>query len=153
MKSLSKYIFITLLWVVGGILSWLCAIYIFTNFISSLIIPVTTYFMGRFSSSAILSLSRFVLFNISDFIMVFLFSIILSILTGVKKIWVIGFIAGATGYTIYLNIIDIITDMKYYGGLPPWVVSPWWHFMISSFVIIPFLAWIGCRLGGKKRQK
>lgn len=143
-----KYFAIAFLWFIMGFVCSLAGIYSFTEGVSHFVMPVTNYLLTTAYPKFSLTLADFVLFHVADYFFIVLFAFLLAVATGRKVIWFVAFIIGTLaipfyGLTTYLNQQD-----KSAGFLSSVI-----QILISSFLIVPFIAWLGLTLGNKYRTK
>jgi len=142
-----------LLWLAGGILSWVLSSLLFSYLLSPFAPPAYDFFREAFSSTVIVKIALFAFLQAPYYGISFLSAIILSSVTGIQKTWLLAFIIGATAYTIYISMAGILFYSDYYDTLPSWVLHEWLQSMISSLVMIPLLVWAGARVGILIKQK
>ena len=141
------------LWTAGGFLSWLSALCFFSYVLFPLVTPVVS--ISKVSIASIIAgyTLVFIIMHLSDYLMALLFSMALAFMSGRNTIWIIGFIIGAVGYTVYVSFENLIYYMGTYDTLPSWALVAWIQSMISSFIIIPLLSLLGVQLGTKIRKR
>jgi hypothetical protein len=146
MKENNKVYLIAALWFICGNLTWKSAAYLFGNFTSHLVFPIFSF------TNKVLHIhlrAAFVVYTITDLIIIFLIALLLSTVTGKRNIWNLTYIVGAVGWPLYYTIrnhIDI-----YHHNLPVWntlILS------ITVLVIItPLVAWVGTILGNQYQMR
>ncbi len=142
-----------LLWLAGGILSWVLSNLLFSYLFSPFATAVYNFFQETFSSTVIVKIAFFTLFQAPYYGISFSCAILLSSMTGMQHKWLLAFILGATAYTVYISMAGILFYSGYYDTLPTWAFLEWLQSMISSLVIIPLLAWAGAHIGNLIREK
>ena len=140
MISIKKKFLITALWFICGNLTWKSAAYVFGNFSSFLIFPNNVLH--------IYYRPAFVVYTITDLIIVFLSACLLSVATGKKSIWILAYIVGVVGWPLYSTIRSHLEMFQHnLPALDTLVLS------ISVLLIItPLAAWLGSTLGNQFRQ-
>jgi len=132
-----------------GFLCSLAGIYSFTYGVSHLITPITNYLLTTAHPKFTLTLTDFILFHIADYFFIILFASLLSVATGKKVFWFNAFVIGTLAIPfsrliIYPNQNDILSGMTI-GSLS--------QLLISRFLLVPVIAWMGLVLGNKYRIK
>ena len=141
------------LWTAGGFLSWLSALYLFTYVLSPITSPTVSFAQDSIVSIIAGYTLVFLIMHVSDYLMALLFSTALATATGRNTIWIIGFIVGAVGYTVYVSSESLIYYLDYFDALPTWALVAWSESMISSFIIVPLLSLLGVHIGIKLRKR
>jgi uncharacterized membrane protein YeaQ/YmgE (transglycosylase-associated protein family) len=156
MISNTKSCLIALFWLVCGFLSRLLAGYLFSFGTSNLLEP-TSKFMG-----SILHLNlragfiAFILFHITDLIIVFSIAFLLARATQKRKLWFFAFIFGVIGPPLYDTISYNIAVKNYYGPYTEdtaQLVRAVIGTVIADLIITPLVAWLGVTLGNHFRQR
>lgn len=141
------------LWIAGGFLSWLSAYFLFTYILSPMASPAVSFAQESLTSIIAGYVLVFMIMHLSDYLMALLFSMALAFIAGRNTIWIIGFIIGAVGYTVYVSFENLIYYIGYYDTLPSWALVAWIQALISSLVMIPLLSLLGVHLGTKLRKR
>lgn len=144
MKEQYKTYLIAALYFISGFLTWLSAGYIFNGGTANLIEPTARFMMTVFHFSLGIGDTAFLLYTISDLIIVFFYILLLSIITGKRNIWNITYIIGAIGLPLYHTIRNHIVFYKH--DLPVWGTL---LASLAAYCIIPLLVWVGANLGNK----
>ena len=137
-----KSLLIIALWFICGNLTWLSASYFFNRGTSYLIPPTLNFMRTVLHLSFGTSYIAFLLYTISDLIIVFFIVFLLSRATGKRNIWLLMFIVGAIGFPLYYTIRNHI--VMYHDKLPVWdTLIP---ALTAKLIIIPLLSWLGAIL-------
>jgi hypothetical protein len=137
MTKNNKGYLIEALWFICGNLTWKSAAYVFGNFTSLLIFPNNVLHIHYRSA--------FVVYTITDLIIVFLIASLLSMATGKRNIWILTYIVGVVGWPLYYTLRNHIEMFQY--NLPIWdtlILS-----LIVLVIITPLVAWAGSLLGNQ----
>jgi hypothetical protein len=145
MKNNKNYL-IAALWFICGNLTWKSAPYLFGNFTSHLVFPIYNF------TNEVLHIhlrAAFMVYTITDLIIIFLIALLLSMATGKRNIRILTYIVGAVGWPLYYTIRNHIAI--YQEKLPVW------NTLILSItvllIITPLVAWAGTILGNRYRMR
>lgn len=144
-----KSLLIIALWFICGNLTWLSAGYLFNPVTSYLIDPTFNFMKTVSNLSFMINYIPFLLYTLSDFIIVFFVAFLLSRATEKRNIWLFIFIVGTSGAPLYYTIRNHIA--LYHHKLPVWdTLIPE---LIAKLIIIPLLTWLGAILGNRYHAK
>ncbi len=132
---------IAALWFICGYLTWIAASYVFGNFTSRLIEPNNILHIYWHPG--------FVLYTITDLIIVFLLAFLLSTASGKKNIWTLTYIVGTVGLPLYSAIRSHINIWQH--NLP--VLETLIPSLTVLMTITPVIAWAGVSFGNKYGKK
>lgn len=141
MISVKEKLLLTALWFVCGNLTWKFSAYVFGNFSSLLIFPNNVLHIHYRPA--------FVVYTITDLIIVFLIACLLSAATGKKNIWTITYIVGVVGWPLYSTIRSHYEMLQHnLPALDTLILS-----VAVLLIITPLVAWLGVTLGNQYRVK
>lgn len=141
MISIKKKFLIAALWFICGNLTWKSAAYVFGNFSSLLIFPNNVLHIHYKPA--------FVVYTITDLVIVFLIACLLSVATGKKNIWILTYIVGVVGWPLYSAIRSHLQMFQH--NLP--ALNTLIPSIAVLLVITPLAAWLGVTLGNQFRQR
>lgn len=141
MKAIKKEFLITALWFICGNLTWKSAAYVFGNFTSLIVFPNNVLHIHYRPA--------FVVYTITDLIIIFLIAFLLSVATGKKNIWVLTYIVGVIGWPLYYTLRNHIAGFRH--NLP--VLDTLFLSIAVLVIITPLTALLGVTLGSKFRQR
>ncbi len=147
------YPVITLIWAISGFLSWYLSTYIFT-FVITPAVPGAMAFMREYTSSQVLlDLYLMALSHISDYVLGFLFALILAVFSNFSKARMGFYIFAMSILPIYYHIIQLIEYKRYYAGWPYWMFASIGMGCLSILICSPLFASIGGVLGNFYRTR
>jgi hypothetical protein len=132
---IKKKILIAVFWFYCGTLSWKIAAYIFDKFSSHLIFPYNLLHIPY--------KPPFVVYSITDLIIVFLIACLMSVATGKKITWILAYIVGIVGSPLYWVIRSHFEAFQL--NLP--VLDTLIPSLAVLLILKPLTAWIGVTLG------
>ena len=140
-------ILIPFLWMGAGFLSWYTSKYVFSYFMSPLFIEQLRTINTGTQSLIIKNMANMIFVNVGDFLLCFLFSILLSYFTNFTKYRFSMFIFGAIAIGLYLRVESLINQMQIYSEPPFWAMTSYVQGFISLLLIIPLISLLGCKIG------
>jgi hypothetical protein len=146
-------ILIPLIWMSTGFLSWYLSTYFFSNFLSMLLIDRLRTINTLTQSLFIKNLANMIYANLADFVLCFLFSMLLSYFTKFTKYRISMFIFGAIAISLYVRIEKLFNQIKIYSEVPSWAMTSYLQGSISLLIIVPILSLMGCKTGQFLRIK
>ena len=146
-----REIFITILWLASGVLSWLLSIYLFFYVTAPLLIGFSRNVNTTIHSAFIRNAANLFYTTISISFLCFVFALLLSLFGRYTKIRLTLFVLGAVVFKFYAKILALINYMKLFPNLSPW--ASFGPEFISILFIVPLFSILGSRSGSflKKR--
>lgn len=142
---------VAVIWLLAGCLCWLAGVYVFSYGTSPLVLPSTKFIMS--TSPSLLTPLHFGLFHGTALILIFLFSTILSVICGKRRIWFVALMLWPVCFPMYSSIQDLIQYVHHYPKLPSWVVSWFSQAVLAYLFFTPLLGWAGMVVGNKLYRK
>ncbi len=142
-----KYYITAFFWIISGYLCWLSSIYTFSYVTSNVLFSVVKFVKSI--SPSLNYLNTFIIFRLTDYILIFLFAFVMSLISGKKIIWFIGFLIWPIGVGLYYTIHCMRAYMALYPTLPSWVIYWLIESIIVYIIFIPLVGWLGVILGNK----
>lgn len=146
-------ILVPLIWMGTGFLSWFLSKYLLSYFLSPLFIERLRTINTVIQSLLIKTVANMIFVNMADFVSCFLFSVILSYFTNFTKYRFSMFIFGAVAVSLYLRVEGLLNQIPIYSEMPSWALTSYIQGFISLLLIIPFLSFMGCKIGRFLRTK
>lgn len=140
-------ILIPLLWMSVGFLSWYLSKYLFSYLLSPLLIEQLRTINTVTQSLLIKNMANMIYANGADYVLCFLFSVLLSYLTKFTKFRIAMFISGAIAISLYVRVEGLLNQIKSYAELPSWAMPSHVQGFISLLLIVPLISLLGCKLG------
>jgi hypothetical protein len=118
-----------------GVISLLKKYEIFEG--ASIVVELILYFFSYFS----------------HVISVFIGALFLSLATGVRKFWALGFIFATIALGFYVVIEPILISPYSHSDMPKYIFRPFIAGMAAYLLVIPLVVWSGCFMGNLIRKK
>jgi hypothetical protein len=142
-----KNLLIYLLWLCTGILSWYLSKYLFSYVVSPVFINWVRKVNTIMHSAVINGLVNLFYTYLSQFLLCFVFAMILSVWTACTRLRLALFVAGAIAVGTYANIQFAAGAVGTAAGTPAWITTIVLQAVIAMLIIVPLLSKAGCKLG------
>ena len=147
---------VPMVWLSTGFLSWFLSIYLFLYLLSPLFIQIVRKINANDQTVILKSITNILFTNMADFMLCFLFAIILSYFSQNTKARLALFIFGALAAHIYTHVEVLVNYIKIYSEFPEWALTSVLQGYISLLLMVPLLSYLGGKIGsyykGKKKS-
>ncbi len=152
-ESLPGKTLISLLWLLCGVFSWYVGLVLSTSVVSPFLARWIIIPGGIPFSQVILGVAEILFFRAGDYITAFLATAVLCSLTGYRRWRLLGFVVGANGYPLYVDVAQLFVYLDSYPKVPSWVLGWSLRAMGPTVIVPPLAAWLGCIVGRKLRLR
>jgi len=146
-SSTDRQWFIPFMWMGIGLVSGYLSNYLFSYVLSPLLIEAVRATNANTRSVILQNMVNMVFTNMADFMLCFLFAMLLSYFTKFTVLRVLLFVFGAIAISLYARIEGLIGYMGTYSELPAWAVASEMEGLISLVLIIPLCSIAGSQVG------
>ncbi len=138
---------------VGKYLSIYLSIYLFSYGTGHFLSAIYSHITNVYDSVIIINSAHFLVFYVTSLSLVFLFSVVLSITTGVKNIWSFLFFVSNVMLSISEKIRLYIIYSDRFETFPSWVTIQIIESIVAYLIMVPLLVWLGNISGNKFRNQ
>ena len=138
---------IPFMWMGIGLVSGYLSNYLFSYIWSPLLIETVRATNANTQSVILKNIVNMVFANMADFMLCFLFAMVLSYFSKITFLRGLLFVFGAISISLYTQMVRLIGYMGTYSELPSWAVASEMQGLISLLLIIPLCSIAGSKLG------
>ena len=138
---------IPFMWMGIGLVSGYLSNYLFSYVLSPLLIKAVRATNANTQSDILKNIVNMFFANMADFMLCFLFAMVLSYFTKSTNLRLLLFVFGAIAISLYAQIEGLIGYMGTYSELPSWAVASEMQGLISLLLIIPLCSFAGSKVG------
>jgi len=142
-----RKLLIPFMWMGIGLVSGYFSNYLFSYILSPILIEAVRATNANTRSVILKNMVNMVFANMADFMLCFLFAMLLSYFTKFTILRVSLFVFGAIAISLYAQIERLIDYMGIYSELPAWAVASEMQGLISLVLIIPLCSIAGSQAG------
>ena len=139
--------FIPLMWLSIGFVSGYLSKYLFSYVLSPVLIKVVRATNANTQSDLLTKIINMCFANMADFMLCFLFAMVLSFFTKSTKLRLLLFVFGAITINLYVQIEGLIGYMGFYAEFPSWAIASSMQGLVSLLLIIPLCSFAGSKVG------
>lgn len=148
-----RKLWICILWMSAGLLSWYLSAFLFTYVVSPAFIKPVRAINAMSGAPIIKTVANMLFVYFSDFLLCFMAALILSFYTRTTKTRLVLFILGAIVFRLVAQADIAMSHLRHYSALPPWALKSLLPGLIPPLLIIPLVSMSACRLGRFIRMK
>lgn len=148
-----RKITIPFIWMSTGVLTWYLSAYLFSYIVSPFFIRYVRTINAVTHSVFIKDIANMFFTNISDFILSFIFALILSLITKFTWFRLALYIFGAIAFSVYGNLENLTNYIRIYPELPSGAMTSFILGFISLLLLVPISALAGSKLGTYIKMK
>ena len=145
--------FIPLMWLSIGFVSGYLSKYLFSYVLSPVLIKVVRATNANTQSDLLTKIINMCFANMADFMLCFLFAMVLSFFTKSTKLRLLLFVFGAIAINLYVQIEGLIGYMGFYAEFPSWAITSSMQGLVSLLLIIPLCSFAGSKVGSWIKMK
>ena len=142
-----RKLLIPFMWMGIGLVSGYLSNYLFSYVLSPLLIEAVRATNANTRSVILQNMVNMVFTNMADFMLCFLFAMVLSYFSKITFLRGLLFVFGAISISLYAQIEGLIGYMGTYSELPSWAVASEMQGLISLLLIIPLCSIAGSKVG------
>ncbi|MBR9984501.1 MAG: hypothetical protein KFF68_01200 [Desulfosarcina sp.] len=138
---------IPFMWMGIGLVSGYLSNYLFLYIWSPLLIETVRATNAITQSVIVKNIVNMVFANMADFMLCFLFAMVLSFFTKSTKLRLLLFVLGAIAINLYVQVERLIGYMGFYAEFPSWAITSPMQGLVSLLLIIPLCSIAGSKVG------
>ena len=138
---------IPFMWMGIGLVSGYLSNYLFSYIWSPLLIDAVRATNANTRSVILQNMVNMVFANMADFMLCFLFAMVLSYFSKITFLRGLLFVFGAISISLYTQMVRLIGYMGTYSELPSWAVASEMQGLISLLLVIPLCSFAGSKVG------
>jgi len=138
---------IPFMWLGVGFVAGYSSKFLFSYILSPLLIETVRATNANTQSVLLMNMVNMAFANMANFMLCFLFAMLLSYFNKFTILRVLLFILGAITISLYAKIEGLIGYMGIYSELPTWAVASEMQGLISLLLIIPLCSFAGSKVG------
>ena len=138
---------IPLMWLSIGFVSGYLSKFLFSYVLSPVLIKAVRATNANTQSDLLTKIINMCFANMADFMLCFLFAMVLSFFTKSTKLRLLLFVFGAIAINLYVQIEGLIGYMGFYAEFPSWAITSSMQGLVSLLLIIPFCSLAGSKAG------
>jgi len=139
--------FILFMWLSAGFVTWFLSKFLFSYILSPMLIEAARATNANTQSVFLMNIVNFLFANMADFMLCFIFTMLLSYSTKFTVLRMLLFVVGVITINLYAKIEELIGYMGIYSELPSWAISSAMQGYISLLLIIPLCSIAGSKVG------
>ena len=151
--STRRELLISTLWAGAGLFAWYLSIYLFTYLLSPVFIKLIREVNAIPASPFIKNSANMFFVYFSDFLLCFIFALLLSLWTQPTKSRLALFVLGAVAFRIYAQVDVVTSQTRHYAEIPAWAVTSIVQGLIPPVLLVPLFSILGSRIGRSVKLK
>ena len=144
---------IPFIWMSTGVLSWYVSTYLFSYIVSPLFIRYVRIINAVTHWVFIKDMANMFFTNFADFILSFVFALILSLITKFTWFRLVLYVFGAIAFSVYGKLENLTNFIRIYPELPSGAMTSFIQGFISLLLLVPISAIAGSKFGTYIKMK